>query len=90
MVAKGDPCTLPESIVCGCACVRSSCWRENCSEDDRNMDIDREIYRLTEKDVPGASLKGRKPDLLTVVELKRWLACRGARRSGKKAELVTR
>ena len=43
-----------------------------------------------EEDVPGASLimKGKSVDLLTVVELKRWLACRGARRrSGKKPEL---
>ena len=51
---------------------------------------------LTERDVPGASL-GRNPDgsartpgLLTIPELKRWLACRGARRTGKKADLVTR
>ena len=51
---------------------------------------------LCEEDVPGASLgtlpdgSVRKPKLLTVPELKRWLACRGARRSGNKAELVQR
>ena len=43
-----------------------------------------------ENDIPGSSLRGRKPDELTVPELKRWLACRGASRQGKKAELVTR
>ena len=48
------------------------------------------MYRLSEDDVPGASLSGRSPDILNVEQLKRWLACRGARRSGKKAELVQR
>ena len=48
------------------------------------------IYRLSEKDIPGASLDGKSPDDLNVEQLKRWLACRGARRSGKKAELVQR
>ena len=52
--------------------------------------------RLTESDVPGASLgvrsdgSFRKPHELCVPELKRWLACRGARRTGNKAELVER
>ena len=51
---------------------------------------------LSEEDVPGAGLgywpdrKERKPNDLCVPELKRWLACRGARRSGKKSELVAR
>ena len=51
---------------------------------------------LTEDDVPGASLgkrldgSVREPHELCVPELKRWLACRGARRSGNKAELVHR
>ena len=45
---------------------------------------------LTESDVPGASLNDRRPEDLTVVELKRWLACRGAHRSGTKPELVKR
>ena len=47
-------------------------------------------YRLVNDDIPGASLKGRIPDDLTVPELKRWLACRGARRKGNKPELVHR
>ena len=45
---------------------------------------------LTEADVPGASLQGRNVSALTVNELKRWLACRGAGRCGNKAELVKR
>ena len=52
--------------------------------------------RLREEDVPGASLgkhadgRVRKPHELCVPELKRWLACRGARRSGNEADLVQR
>ena len=45
---------------------------------------------LTEDDIPGASLGIRKPHELKVPELKRWLACRGASRSGKKAALIER
>ena len=40
--------------------------------------------------VPGASLLNRKPNELTVKELKRWLACRGAVTTGKKADLIAR
>lgn len=55
-----------------------------------------EIVRLTEADVPGASLgenpdgSQRVPGQLSVRELKRWLACRNARRKGTKSELVKR
>ena len=52
---------------------------------DLNTDL-ATIYRLSEDDVPGASLNGKSPR----EQLKRWLACRGARRSGRKAELVQR
>ena len=48
------------------------------------------IYRLSEEDVPGASLCGQSPDDINVEQLKRWLACRCVRRSGKKPELVKR
>ena len=47
-------------------------------------------YRLVDDDIRGASLRGRVPDDLTVPELKRWLACRGARRKGNMPELVQR
>ena len=30
------------------------------------------VYQLCEADVPGASLHGRDPGMLTVPELKRW------------------
>ena len=52
--------------------------------------MDASAYRLVEDDVPGASLKGRSPDDLSVPELKSWLACCEARRHGKKPELVER
>jgi len=45
---------------------------------------------LTENDIPGASLKGRPPNLLKKDELKRWLQCRGAHVSGSKEDLVRR
>ena len=48
------------------------------------------VYELCEDDVPGASLRGRNPILLTVPELKCWLACRGASRRGRKPNLVLR
>ena len=53
-------------------------------------------YCSLSEDVPGAGLgywpdgKERKPNDLCVPGLKRWLACRGTRRSGKKSELVAR
>ena len=47
---------------------------------------------LTENDIPGTSLFGRKPEELKISELKFWLKCRGdARiRLKTKAELVRR
>ena len=45
---------------------------------------------LTENDIPGASLLGRKPEELKISELKFWLKCRGDVGKGlkTKAELV--
>ena len=48
------------------------------------------IVMLEESDVPGASLNGKKPSQLTVGQLKRRLACRGAPLSGRKPELIQR
>ena len=45
---------------------------------------------LTEDDIPGAALGARQPEELKVPELKHWLACRGASRTGLKAQLVQR
>ena len=45
---------------------------------------------LTEKDIPGASLNGKDPSELNVIQLKRWLNCRDAPVSGKKPELIQR
>lgn len=45
---------------------------------------------LTEEDIPGARLGSKSVEELSVEELKRWLACRGARRVGKKPELQKR
>ena len=47
---------------------------------------------LTEEDIPGASLHGRKPSGLKNDELKFWLRCRDDRAKGlkSKAELLKR
>ena len=49
-----------------------------------------EARSLSEADVPGASLNGRKPEQLKIPELKLWLACRRAPTRGRKADLVER
>ena len=46
------------------------------------------IQNLHEEDVPGASLAGRNPKTLKVVELQHWLQCRGTSTKGKKADLL--
>ena len=46
------------------------------------------IQNLREEDVPGASLAGRNPKTLKVVELQHWLQCRGTSTKGKKADLL--
>ena len=48
------------------------------------------IITLREGDVPGASLNGRDPSKLHVVEFKGWLKCRGATTAGRKVDLVKR
>ena len=45
---------------------------------------------LGEEDVPGASLGGRTPNSLKILEFKRWLLCRNASIRGKKPDLVLR
>ena len=45
---------------------------------------------IEEKDIPGASLRGRDQNSLKIPKLKRWLMCRNAFTKGKKAELVLR
>ena len=45
---------------------------------------------LTENDVPGSALNGKQPHELNVLQLKRWLACRGAPVTGNKPELIER
>ena len=45
---------------------------------------------LTEDDVPGAFLKGRKAEQLKNDELKCWLKCRGVSVSGTRMQLLTK
>jgi len=45
---------------------------------------------LSEAEVPGASLNGRKPEELKIPELRLWLTCRQVPTKGKKTDLVER
>lgn len=45
---------------------------------------------LSEEDVPGAKFKHVVIEEHSVAELKRWLECRGLKRTGRKADLVKR
>ena len=45
---------------------------------------------LSEAEIPGASLNGRRPEQLKIPELRLWLKCRRAPTKGKKADLVER
>ena len=49
-----------------------------------------DVLLLTEKDVPGSSLSGKELAKLGIVQLKRWLTCRGAPVTGKKLQLIER
>ena len=45
---------------------------------------------LVEEGIPGAALPHESREECSVVHLKRWLTCRGAKTSGKKSVLVFR
>ena len=61
--------------------------------DDLDVEIDvlkDDLLLITESDIPGASLNGKDPCELNVLQLRRWLACRGAPTAGKKHKLIER
>ena len=78
---------IPRSdLTCGdLACGEVVSFSGNYSEAGSNT-----IICLREEGVPGASLNGRDPSQFHVVELKRWLRCRGATTAGRKEDLVKR
>ncbi|PFX12333.1 uncharacterized protein LOC111347439 [Stylophora pistillata] len=45
---------------------------------------------LTEEDIPGAKIPRETVEQCSVVQLKRWLLCRGAKTTGNKKALITR
>ena len=60
---------------------------------DVEIDIPKDdllLLLLTESDIPGASLNGKDPSELNVVQLRQWLACHGAPSAGKKPKLIER
>ena len=71
--------------------IKSITSSSNVFEDDANVDwFSDDLLVLTEADIPGSSLNGKEPSELNVVQLKKWLACRGAPVTGKKPQLVER
>ena len=58
------------------------------SGQDENINTLQEL-KLTESDIPGAELP-RLAEHCTVAILKRWLACSGAKVSGKREDLIKR
>ena len=52
--------------------------------------MDDDILLLNESDIPGASLDGKDPSELSIVQLKQWVVCHGAPVNGKKPELIQR
>ena len=53
-------------------------------------DIKSDFELLSECDIPGASLDGKKPRELNAAQLRRWLACHRVPISGKKPQLIER
>ena len=61
--------------------------------DDLDVEIDilkDDLLLITESNIPGTSLNGKDPCKLNVLQLRRWLACRGAPTAGKKPKLIKR
>ena len=52
--------------------------------------IKKQTVVLDEEDIPGATLPRDSVGACSVVQLKQWLTCRGAKVSGKKDALVNR
>ena len=73
--------------------LRTMAANQACKDDCKDVNkSNKKPFRttLTEDDVPGASLKGRKAEQLKNDELKRWLKCRGASASGTRMQLLRR
>ena len=68
--------------------LKHNLCKERVENNSEELHVD--ILLLTEDDIPGALLNGKSPSQLTVVQLKRWLACHGAPISGKKPDLLER
>ena len=53
-------------------------------------DGEKKAFILSQEDIPGANLPRETVEECSVVQLKRWLVCRGAKTTGKKGALVNR
>ena len=82
---SGNPCRNPELFGDELSCGHTASSSQNYPVQGRSY-----LGTITAEDVPGASLNGHSPSQLHVVELKRWLKCRGATTAGEKQDLVKR
>ena len=79
------------SVHCSESTVRNLGTDSDNIKDNGDVDwFSDDLLVLTEADIPGASLNGKEPSELNAIQLKRWLACRGAQLTGKKPQLVER
>lgn len=60
------------------------------SSEKENESISLDNIRISEEDIPGATLPRDSPEECKVKQLQRWLLCRGAKTTGKKEDLVQR
>ncbi|CAL9684945.1 unnamed protein product [Knipowitschia caucasica] len=54
------------------------------------MSTELNLLTLSENDVPGAKFTGIEVEEHTNIQLKRWLECRGLKKTGKRADLIQR
>ena len=72
-------------------CLEGQPYQNNMSDtESKHKNIDIQPVFLTEIDIPGAKLPRDSVEKCSVVQLKRWLLCRGAKTTGIKKALVSR
>ena len=61
-----------------------------CKQFTDEMSTELNLLTLSENDVPGAKFTGIEVEEHTNIQLKRWLECRGLKKTGKRADLIQR
>ena len=68
-------------------CLKGQIFLINMAESESKAKL---TVKLTQEDIPGAKLPRDSVEKCSVVQLKRWLLCRGAKTTGTKKALVSR